>query len=277
MELGVFEGTKSGIATYRTPRPEPLRRQLLNTLSGLEALRRQQPSEAAQPELARSIEQMQDLVKKGTPLKIDIATGMFVQLGSAGKQTEFHDCAWLDHVPAEEFEVGSKTWEDNTSDPAKGDLYEVDLRTGQNRRLGGELLASGFSLMPALSPDGKTVAVLHKGATGAILDLQVCLVDLESGEARTLGDLGDMAFLSWFPDGKSLLLLNREVTDPADVTSPRPDTIARLDLNGRMTKIRDGSNLQFPLDQPIPYDLIKRIVKLRVKQDNEKAEARRQK
>jgi uncharacterized protein YdhG (YjbR/CyaY superfamily) len=36
-------------------------------------------------------------------------------------------------------------------------------------------------------------------------------------------------------------------------------------------------NLQFPLDEPIPYDLIERIVKLRVKQDTAKAEARRKK
>jgi len=36
-------------------------------------------------------------------------------------------------------------------------------------------------------------------------------------------------------------------------------------------------NLQFPLDEPIPYDLIRRIVKLRVKQDNDKAEAKRAK
>jgi uncharacterized protein YdhG (YjbR/CyaY superfamily) len=34
-------------------------------------------------------------------------------------------------------------------------------------------------------------------------------------------------------------------------------------------------NLQFPLDEPIPYDLIERIVKLRVKQDSEKAAANR--
>src|SRR4051794_18830482 len=34
-------------------------------------------------------------------------------------------------------------------------------------------------------------------------------------------------------------------------------------------------NLQFPLDEPIPYDLIRRIVKLRVKQDREKAETKR--
>src|ERR1043165_650121 len=33
-------------------------------------------------------------------------------------------------------------------------------------------------------------------------------------------------------------------------------------------------NLQFPLDEPIPYDLIERIVKLRVKQDLAKATAR---
>jgi uncharacterized protein YdhG (YjbR/CyaY superfamily) len=36
-------------------------------------------------------------------------------------------------------------------------------------------------------------------------------------------------------------------------------------------------NLQFPLDEPIPYDLIERIVKLRVSQDSAKATARRPK
>ena len=36
-------------------------------------------------------------------------------------------------------------------------------------------------------------------------------------------------------------------------------------------------NLQFPFDEPVPYNLIKRIVKLRVKQDREKAETKRNK
>ncbi len=36
-------------------------------------------------------------------------------------------------------------------------------------------------------------------------------------------------------------------------------------------------NLQFPLDEPIPYELIKRIVKLRVKQNEAKAAAKRKK
>ena len=39
----------------------------------------------------------------------------------------------------------------------------------------------------------------------------------------------------------------------------------------------EKGNLQFPLDQPIPYDLIERIVKLRVKQDSAKAAAKRTK
>ncbi len=34
-------------------------------------------------------------------------------------------------------------------------------------------------------------------------------------------------------------------------------------------------NLQFPLDEPMPYALIKHIVKLRARQDNEKAAAKR--
>ena len=36
-------------------------------------------------------------------------------------------------------------------------------------------------------------------------------------------------------------------------------------------------NLQFPLDEPMPFDLIERIVKQRVKQDAAKAAAKREK
>jgi uncharacterized protein YdhG (YjbR/CyaY superfamily) len=36
-------------------------------------------------------------------------------------------------------------------------------------------------------------------------------------------------------------------------------------------------NLRFPLDQPIPYTLIARIVRLRVKQNLEKARTKRKK
>jgi uncharacterized protein YdhG (YjbR/CyaY superfamily) len=39
----------------------------------------------------------------------------------------------------------------------------------------------------------------------------------------------------------------------------------------------EKGNLQFPLDQPIPYGLIKRIVTLRVKQNRAKAAAKKMK
>ena len=39
----------------------------------------------------------------------------------------------------------------------------------------------------------------------------------------------------------------------------------------------ERGNLQFPLDKPIPYDLIERIVRLRLRQNTSKAAARRRK
>jgi len=39
----------------------------------------------------------------------------------------------------------------------------------------------------------------------------------------------------------------------------------------------EKGNLKFPLDQPIPYDLIERIVKLRMTQSSAKAAAKRKK
>ncbi len=39
----------------------------------------------------------------------------------------------------------------------------------------------------------------------------------------------------------------------------------------------EKGNLKFPFDQPIPYELISRIVKLRVRENQEKEEARKRK
>src|SRR5205814_725053 len=92
--------------------------------------------------------------------------------------------------------------------------YVINLSTGENRPLGGELLASGFTLGATLSPDGKTIAVVHKGQNEGLLECQVCLIDIASGKATPLGKPLDTAFLSWRPDGKGLILVTRE--RPAD-------------------------------------------------------------
>ena len=100
------------------------------------------------------------------------------------------------------------------------------------------MLAGGFTLFPVLSPDGRTLAVVHKGADERRLDTQVCLVDVETGAARRLGGPHDMAFVSWLPDGRGLIVLVR-VPDPA--RNRLIDTIARMDLDGKLTDLREGS------------------------------------
>jgi len=130
-------------------------------------------------------------------------------------------------------------------------LYEIDLATGVNRRLGGKLLATGFSLFPALAPDGKTLAVLHKPAGKETAMMQACLVDVAHGKARKLGKPLRCAHLSWAADGKSLLLTLRK---PGDPLNPSAQVIVRMDLDGKLSEVRKGSRpLELPGDKGILF------------------------
>ena len=119
-------------------------------------------------------------------------------------------------------------------------LYEIDLQTGVNRQLGGDLLATGFSLFPSLSPDGKTVAVLHRGATE---ERDTGIPDVPCGpddrERRSHWEpRRDFGPPSWLPDGKGLLVADRK---SIDASKPPLSTICRLDLEGRLTATREGT------------------------------------
>jgi len=307
----VYETTEDGIATYRSSLNEPARRMIQNTVDEIERLKRADPTFLDDPDMARTYRQSRDLLKNGIPLRIDLETGLIVQMGAIQKRTIIREFRWLDRAPRGTFEIAGVKWEDHSIDPTEGDrndlvmlshnglwrvgqeagdtdgrlldlrtgqvrripyqgalslpgcflrdrrrvvvsghdviegtlgLYEIDLKTGANRRLGGALLAGGITVMPALSPDGQTLAVLQKGMTERMLDAQLCLVDLATGEARPLGEPRDMAFLSWLPDGDGLLLLSREPVDPADPFGPRTEMITRMDLEGRVTTIREGDS-----------------------------------
>jgi hypothetical protein len=300
--LGVYVGTESGIATYRSPLPEPTRRQLETMIADYGAAARRKP------ELAKGLDRMKGLLERGIETRVDVARGMLVQYGTAERPTRVVDFRWRDRIDPKEFSIDGRKWDDFTADPTAGDrddlvmighagfwrpgmntpetdgwlldvktgryrripfqggqvmpgcflagrtrvavtgldatgdgmfgLYEVDLKTGANRRLGGDLLGAGMTLFPVLSPDGKTLAVIHKGADERRLDWRICLVDIPSGEARRLGAPHDMAFPSWLPDGRGLILLIRV----PDVAKDRlVDTIARLDLGGKLTTLRPGS------------------------------------
>jgi hypothetical protein len=300
--LGAYVGTEAGIATYRSPLPEPSRRQLEAMIADYGAAAR------GKPELAKGLDRMKGLLKRGIETRVDVALGMIVQYGTAERPTRVGDFRWRDRIDPNDFSVDGRKWDDFTADPMAGDrddlvmighcgvwrpgmnspetdgrlldlktgryrripfqggqvmpgcflagrtrvavtgldatgdgalgLYEVDLKTGANRRLGGELLGGGMTLFPVLSPDCQTLAVIHKGADERRLDSRICLVDIKSGEARRLGEPHDMAFPSWLPNGRGLIVLVRL----PDVAKDRlTDTIARLDLDGKLTTLRPGS------------------------------------
>ncbi len=306
--LGTYEGKLQGVATYRSPIPDAQRQQLQNTLKEIDAFVSKNAAAAAKPEMQQARARLKDLVGNGIASRIELATGMFVQLGAPDKETRISNFRWRERIDRSEFDVAGKTWDDFTDDPTAGDtsdllmighcgiwrvgmkspevdgrlfdlktgryrripfqgeqaqsgcflkgrtrvvisgadlmsgvigLYEIDLKTGTNRQLGGEALASGFSLFPVLSPDGKTVAVLHKGAAERLLDTQVYLVDLATGNARPVGKPHDMAFPSWLPDGSGLILLVREVDEATHTTK---ENIARMTLDGTVTKLCEGSS-----------------------------------
>ena len=92
-------------------------------------------------------------------------------------------------------------------------------------------------MFPALSPDGTTLAVQHNGMRGRILETQMHLIDLATNKARPIGEPHDMAFASWLPDGSGLVLTVRRPGATPDTTI---EGIARMDLDGRVTPIRDG-------------------------------------
>jgi|SRR5580704_11407479 hypothetical protein len=307
--LGKYDGTKDGVASFLTPLPGSTRKQLEYSIRGLEDLAKQKPELASDPDSIRLIEQMRRMLR-GIVVRIDLASGMFLQLGSADRQTEILEFKWLDRVAPDEFTIEQQEWEDYSGDPTQGnsddllmishnetwqpgmksgDLdgclvdvrtgryrripfqgiatlpgcflkdrsrvivsglddstgtfgpYEIDLKTGENRRLGGDALAEGNSLMPALSPDGKTIALIHKRPEGRPLDSQIYLINLNSAHAEPLGTPGDMAFLSWLPDGQELLLLKRLSADPSNLALPLTDAIARLGMDGETTRLLEGT------------------------------------
>jgi len=114
--------------------------------------------------------------------------------------------------------------------PAVG-LFEIDLRTGKQRQLGGETLADGFADAPRISNDGKRLVVLHKQSL-LKPEARVYIVDLESDQVTPVGDPMQVSSPSWLSDDVGLVVA---VNQGGGAT-----TIERLDLDGTLTLITQG-------------------------------------
>ena len=129
---------------------------------------------------------------------------------------------------------------------------EVNLRTGENRWLGGPELEAGFTMGPSLSPDGKTLAAFHKNSGGTLFDGRIVLIDISTGKSRYIGKRVDAFSVNWLPDGTGLILLTRETPN---LDQPSIGTICRMDLNGEITQLCSGdSPIVIPSTRTIVFE-----------------------
>lgn len=94
---------------------------------------------------------------------------------------------------------------------SRGDLYRVRLADGHTDRLTTNFV--GRAIMPAVSPDGRTVAFAAQTLRiGEFWNFQVHLLDLATGQTRPLAGSGGACWPAWSGDGTSLynVQLDRE-------------------------------------------------------------------
>lgn len=128
-------------------------------------------------------------------------------------------------------------------------IYEIDLSTGENNRIGKGELPDGLAMGPVLSADGTKLAVVMLSPN---LMSQVYVLNLKTGKASKLGQPMDTAYLSWLDDGKGLILVSRKTVS---MDKPTEDSVARMDLDGKVTILtRGGSPVLIPGRKKILFE-----------------------
>jgi hypothetical protein len=126
----------------------------------------------------------------------------------------------------------------NIADGAFIGLFEIDLASGENRRLGGPELQTGMVMFPTLSPGGNELAVLHvQPDVLPPLHAQVRLFELEQGTSTPLGDPLDTGPISWLPNADGIVLVSREAKA---LSEPAIGTVCRMDRTGKLSPLCKG-------------------------------------
>jgi hypothetical protein len=118
-------------------------------------------------------------------------------------------------------------------------LLKLNLLTRENTEVAYGPFKGGITLMAELSPDGRKVATMQALGGEKMTDLQIRVIDLQSGRSELLGKPGNIgAPFSWLPDGDGLVLKRFERT--SDLHAIEPRILCRLGLDGKLTDLRRG-------------------------------------
>ncbi|MCC6124684.1 MAG: hypothetical protein IT426_06970 [Pirellulales bacterium] len=124
-----YEAIENKVALYRVSFSDDIKKQLENTLSQMTLLLKNATRENIDPELIRESEKtkemIEDMLQRGTPLKINLETGLVVQSGIVGKRAWVRDFQWHENVDESIFRVDDRRWVDHT-DPISG-LGSTDI------------------------------------------------------------------------------------------------------------------------------------------------------
>jgi Tol biopolymer transport system component len=189
---------------------------------------------------------MQDVARDGRVLINAVNSRLGILYDAEGAAPR--DLAWFDASFAYDLSQDGKS------------LVFVELSSGEGRNAaiylrktdGSPAVRLGYGNRPALSPDGKWVAIIQRQPQRS----QLVLLPTGPGELRTL-DLEDMHYESveWFPDGKRILFTGNQPGRPVrswmydlDGGKPRPITAegvrgTRVSPDGHTFVVVDGHKL----------------------------------
>jgi hypothetical protein len=120
------------------------------------------------------------------------------------------------------------------------DLLKLNLITGENLPVYGQFKGAKVT-MAELSPSGRKIATLQMLNGANLLDLQIRVIDLQSGASELLGKpTGIGAPFSWLPDGDGLILKRFGPKEDLNVVEPR--ILCRLALDGKLSDLRPGDS-----------------------------------